>query len=171
MRLLTPTSSKRLNEVTGFVFLGVGILLLLSLVSYHAQDPSWDTAAGHVRPLNLVGPFGAHLADLFLQGFGAAAFLFPFLAFATGWKWIRSEAIETPLVRLAGFLLFLGCFSAAISLFDKATLYDHLIPVGGLAGQILADELRENLNLWGAAVISVTGMIISVYLFSAFTLA
>jgi DNA segregation ATPase FtsK/SpoIIIE, S-DNA-T family len=68
MRVLSPTSSKRLNEVTGFVFLGAGILLLLSLISYHAQDPSWNTATGHVRPLNLAGPFGAHLADLFLHG-------------------------------------------------------------------------------------------------------
>src|SRR5579864_7566272 len=116
MRLLTPTSSKRLNEVTGFVFLAAGILLLLSLVSYHAQDPSWDTAAGHLRPLNLAGPFGAHIADLLLQAFGIASFLFPFLVFATGWKWIRSEQIETALIRLFGFLLFLSCFSAAVTL-------------------------------------------------------
>ena len=102
------------------MFLGAGILLLLSLVSYHAQDPSWNTATGHVRPLNLAGPFGAHLSDLFLQSFGVAAFLFPFLAFAAGWKWIRSEVIETPLIRLAGFLLFLGCFSAGVSLFPNA---------------------------------------------------
>ena len=116
MRVFSPTSSKRLNEVTGFVFLGVGMLLLLSLVSYHAQDPSWDTAAGRVAPLNLIGPFGAHIADVALQAFGAAAFLFPFLAFAAGWKWMRSEVIETPIIRLTGFTLFLSCFSAAVSL-------------------------------------------------------
>ena len=134
MRVFSPTSSKRLNEVTGFVFLGVGILLLLSLVSYSAQDPSWDTAAPKGRPLNLVGPFGAHIADIALQAFGAAAFLFPFLAFAAGWKWIRSEIIETPLIRLFGFLLFLACFSAGMSLFPKASIFGHLIPVGGITG-------------------------------------
>ena len=170
MRVFTPTSSKRLNEVTGFVFLAAGILLLLSLISYHAQDPSWDTAAGHVRPLNLAGPFGAHLADLCLQAFGAAAFLFPFLAFATGWKWLRSEEIDTPVIRLAGFVLFLACFSAAMSLFRNAMIFDRLIPVGGVAGQILADKLRENLNSLGAGVVALTGMIVSIYLFSAFTL-
>jgi S-DNA-T family DNA segregation ATPase FtsK/SpoIIIE len=171
MRLFSPTSSKRLNEVMGFVFLAVGILLLLSLVSYHSQDPSWDTAAGHVRPLNLAGPFGAHIADALLQAFGVAAFLFPFLIFAAGWKWIRSEQIDTPIVRLLGFLLFLGCFSAAVSLApNHVTLFEHLIPLGGIAGIITADMLRENLNPIGAAVVSVTGMIVSVYLFSAFTL-
>ncbi|HEY3837770.1 MAG TPA: DNA translocase FtsK [Bryobacteraceae bacterium] len=170
MRVFSPTSSKRLNEVTGFVFLAAGILLLLSLVSYHPQDPSWNTATGHVRTINLAGPFGAHLADLFLQGFGAAAFLFPFLAFAAGWKWIRSEIIETPIIRLTGFLLFLSCSSAAVSLFHSALIYDHLIPVGGAVGLLLADKLRESLNDTGSIVVALTGMIISVYLFSAFTL-
>jgi S-DNA-T family DNA segregation ATPase FtsK/SpoIIIE len=146
------------------------MLLLLSLVSYHAQDSSWDTAGPRVRPLNLVGPFGAHLADLLLQCFGAAAFLFPFLAFAAGWKWIRSELIDTPIIRLLGFSLFLGCFSAAISLVPNATIFEHLIPVGGIVGMLLADKLRENLNLIGSAVVSATGMIVSIYLFSAFTL-
>ena len=170
MRVLTPTSSKRLNEVTGFVFLGAGILLLLSLVSYHSQDPSWDTVGGTVHTLNLIGPFGAHLADIFLQAFGAPAFLFPVLAFCIGWKWIRSEAVETPLVRLLGFLLFLGCSSAAISLLKDISIYDHMIPIGGTAGLLIADKLREDFNVWGSAVVAGLGMVVSVYLFSAFTL-
>lgn len=154
----------------GFLFLAAGILMLLSLVSYHAQDPSWDTAAGHVAPLNLAGPLGAHLADVCLQAFGVAAFLFPFLAFSAGWKWIRSEEIDTPIVRLLGFLLFLSSFSGGVSLVRNVTVFEHLIPIGGVAGAILADLLRENLNATGAAVVAVTGMIVSVYLFSAFSL-
>ena len=43
---------------------------------------------------NLIGPVGAHVADLFLQSFGLAAFLFSVLIFALGWKWIRSEAVQ-----------------------------------------------------------------------------
>ena len=62
-------------------------------MSYHAQDPSWDTASD-ARPLNLIGYPGAYLADIFLQMFGAAAFLFPLLVFLLSWKWIRSEALE-----------------------------------------------------------------------------
>ncbi len=170
MRVLTPTPSKRLNEVMGFVFLAGGILLLLSLASYHAQDPSWDTATAHLRPLNLAGPFGAHIADVGLQAFGIAAFLFPLLAFVTGWKWIRSEEINTPVFRLAGFILFLSCFSAAASLFRNVMIFDHMIPIGGVTGEMLADRLRENLNPLGAGIVAVTGMIVSVYLFSAFTL-
>ena len=170
MRLFSPTSSKRLNEVMGFLFLCVGLLLLQSLISYHAQDASWNTAAGRTRPLNLIGPVGAHVADLFLQTFGAGAFLFPFLIFALGWKWIRSEEVNTPLIRLAGFMLFLAGFGAAISLFRPIRIFDGLIPAGGIAGQLCAEKLREGFNLAGACVVSLTAMIVSVYLFSAFTL-
>jgi DNA segregation ATPase FtsK/SpoIIIE, S-DNA-T family len=89
MKLLSPSQNPRLNEITGFLLLSLGLVLLLSLVSYHAQDPSWDTAAA-VRPHNLVGYPGAWLADFFYQSFGAAAFLFPLLLFLLAWRWIRS---------------------------------------------------------------------------------
>src|SRR5436190_11717407 len=53
MKLLSPTQHKWLNEVTGFLLLSVGVSMWLSLVSYQAQDPSWNTSAGLARPLNL----------------------------------------------------------------------------------------------------------------------
>src|SRR5207248_2430520 len=68
MKLLSPTPHKRLNEVAGFVFLSFGITALLSLVSYHAQDPSWNTAS-EARPLNLVGYPGAYFSDFLFQIF------------------------------------------------------------------------------------------------------
>ncbi len=72
MRLFTPGQSRRLNEATGFLFLAAGILFLLSMASFHPRDPSWDTATGAVRTNNLIGPIGAHIADVFLQTFGLA---------------------------------------------------------------------------------------------------
>ena len=74
MKLLSPTEHRRLNEVTGFLLLSLGLVWLLSLVSYHAQDPSWNTAAA-ARPLNLIGYPGAYLADFLDPDFrlGAAS--------------------------------------------------------------------------------------------------
>ena len=114
MKLLSPTQHRRLNEVTGFLLLSLGLVMLLSLVSYHAQDPSWDTAAGS-RPLNLVGYPGSYLSDLLFQAFGAAAFLFPLLAFLLAWKWIRSEELEAGGVKMFGSLLLTLSLCAALS--------------------------------------------------------
>ncbi len=171
MRLFTPTTSKRLNEVTGFLLLAFGLVILLGLASYHVTDPSWDTAAGPVRPQNLTGPIGAHVADLLLQGFGAAAFLFPVLAFVLGWKWMRSEEISAPLIKLFGcVLLFLSSCTAA-SFIPDLRIFEKAIPLGGAAGLILCDLVRGALNPVGAVIATVTALIVSVYLISTFSLA
>ncbi len=171
MRLFTPGQSKRLNEVTGFLFLAVGILFLLSMASFHPQDPSWDTAVGPVRTQNLIGPVGAHAADVFLQSFGLAAFLFPVLIFALGWKWIRSEAVEAPIIKLLGSAVLVASSCGAAGLLPKWRLFDHTILPGGAAGYLVADSLQRSFNAAGAAVVLVTALIVSIYLVSTFTLA
>ncbi len=171
MRLFTPGQSKRLNEVTGFLFLAAGILFLLSMASFHPRDPSWDTVAGLVRTSNLIGPVGAHIADVFLQSFGLAAFLFPVLIFALGWKWIRSEAVEAPIVKLLGSAAMVASACGAAALLPEWRLFDHTILLGGTAGFLIADSLTHALNPAGAAVVLATALVISVYLVSSFTLA
>jgi S-DNA-T family DNA segregation ATPase FtsK/SpoIIIE len=169
MKLLSPTGSKRLNEVTGFVCLAIGLLVLFSLVSYRTYDPSLNTAAGSVRPRNLAGYAGSYLADLLLQAFGLAAFLFPACAFLLGWKWIRSEPIEAPGVKLAGFIL-LG-FSVTAGLGEGTGLRLFGLPASGVVGMLLAHSLVTGLNGTGAVLVTLTAMIVSVYLVSTFTLS
>ena len=170
MRLFTPTQSRRLNEVTGFLLLAAGILLLLSMASFHPQDSSLDTAAGAAHPHNLIGPFGAWTADLLLQSFGLAAFILPILAFALGWKWIRSQAIAAPTIKLIGSVTLMLSACGASALLPEWRLFDHTILLGGAAGFLLAGFLRQAFNPAGAAVLVTTSLIVSVYLVSTFTL-
>jgi len=169
MKLLSPTESKRLNEVAGFVFLTIGLLVLFSLVSYRTYDPSWNSAAGNVHPQNLAGYVGSYLADFLLQTFGLAALLFPAGAFLLGWKWIRSDVIEDPGVKLTGFIL-LGC-SIAAAMGQTPRLQVFGLPASGLIGMLLAHALVGALNSAGAMLITLTTLIVSVYLVSTFTLA
>ncbi|MCU1258947.1 MAG: translocase FtsK, partial [Bryobacterales bacterium] len=171
MRLFTPSTSKRLNEVTGFLLLAFGLLILLGLASYHAGDPSWDTAAGPVHPQNLTGAIGAYAADLLLQAFGLAAFLFPALAFVMGWKWMRSEEIEAPLIKLAGCVTLFLSACAAAALAPEFRIFEKVIPLGGATGLVVADILLSALNPVGAVIVTVTALIVSIYLVSAFTLS
>ncbi|MGI8989840.1 MAG: DNA translocase FtsK [Bryobacteraceae bacterium] len=171
MRLTSPAASKRLNEVTGFLFLALGLLFLLSLASYRVIDPSWDTATGNARALNLTGPVGAHVADLFVQAFGAAAFLLPCFAFAIGWKWMRSEPIEAPVIKLVGCVLFVAAFCAGAALGPDWRIFQKSIPVGGTAGFVLAGDLRGAFNFTGAVIVTATALIISIYLLTTFTLS
>ena len=169
MKLLSPTQHRRLNEIVGFLLLSLGLVMLLSLVSYHTQDPSFDTAAAS-RPLNLVGYPGSYLSDLFFQIFGAAAFLFPLLTFLLSWKWIRSEELQAGGVKIFGSLLLTLAFSAALS-FAPLRLFAGTIRIGGTLGLVLANYLVDSLNVIGALLLTLTAIVISVYLVSTFTLA
>src|SRR5450756_2147427 len=143
--------------------------MLLSLVSYHTQDPSFDTAAAS-RPLNLVGYPGSYLADLFFQMFGATAFLFPLLTFLLSWKWIRSEELQAGGVKMFGSVLLTLALSAGLS-FAPLRLFAGTIRIGGTLGLTLANYLVDSLNVIGALLVTLTALVISVYLVSTFTLA
>ena len=169
MKLLSPTQHRRLNEIVGFLLLSLGLVMLLSLVSYHTQDPSFDTAAAS-RPLNLVGYPGSYLSDLCFQMFGAAAFLFPLLTFVLSWKWIRSDELQAGGVKIFGAVLLTLALSAGLS-FAPLRLFAGTIRLGGMLGLTLASYLVDSLNVTGALLATLTAMVISVYLVSTFTLA
>jgi DNA segregation ATPase FtsK/SpoIIIE, S-DNA-T family len=170
MKLLSPTQHKRLNEVTGLLLLSAGLVMLLSLVSYHAQDPSWNTAAA-TRPLNLIGYPGSYLSDLLYQLFGLASYLFPLMAFLLSWRWIRSEAIEAAWAKLIGSILLVSSCCAACSLFGTWRLFDGAVAIGGTLGVWLASYLLVSLNLAGAIVATATVLVVSFYLVSTFTMS
>ncbi|MCX6631044.1 MAG: DNA translocase FtsK 4TM domain-containing protein [Candidatus Solibacter sp.] len=169
MKLLSPTQHRRLNEIVGFLLLSLGLVMLLSLVSYHTQDPSFDTAAAS-RPLNLVGYPGSYLSDVFFQMFGAAAFLFPLLTFLLSWKWIRSEELQAGGIKVFGSVLLTLALSAGLS-FAPLHLFAGTIRIGGTLGLLLANYLVDSLNVVGALLVTLTAVVISVYLVSTFTLA
>jgi S-DNA-T family DNA segregation ATPase FtsK/SpoIIIE len=168
MKLLSPTEHRRFNEVIGFLLLSMGLVTLLSLISFHTQDPSWNTAAGS-RPLNLAGYPGAWLSDVLIQTFGATAFLFPLLAFLLSWKWIRSDELDAGAVKIFGSVLLTLGVCAALS-FTPLRL-GGTIPIGGTLGLALANYLVDSLNLAGALLATATVVVVSVYLVSTFTLA
>ena len=48
--VLSPTRNRPLNVFLGLLMLLVATLLFLSLATYHATDPSLDTASGSTAP-------------------------------------------------------------------------------------------------------------------------
>ena len=77
----------------GFVAL-FGLVLILSLATWNAADPSFNAASGHV-PKNLFGGFGAAFADLGMQSLGLSAWLIALLLVMSGFGRIAERQPHT----------------------------------------------------------------------------
>jgi S-DNA-T family DNA segregation ATPase FtsK/SpoIIIE len=172
MKLLGPTPYRRLNEAGAVVFAFAAIFFTLSLVSYHPEDPSWNTATAHaLRPRNLIGFPGAWAADFVYQTFGIAGFAIPPLMFVWAWKWFRSAQIQDQLVKTVGALLLVCAVCTVASFPDSWSLFGGVVRAGGVVGLVLADWLIESLNFTGAMLATALALILALYLISRFEMA
>jgi DNA segregation ATPase FtsK/SpoIIIE, S-DNA-T family len=171
LRILAPSENKRLNELVGFVGLSLAILLTLSLLSYSPHDASFNVSAplpGAGPTRNWIGPVGAHMADLFFQFCGFAAFLFPVGMFLVAMKWFRSQLLEAPVTKVVGFTMLLASSSSELVLLNVLEVRGTL-PAGGLLGTILAAGLRAAFNPLGANLVSGITLLTALFLTTSFS--
>jgi DNA segregation ATPase FtsK/SpoIIIE, S-DNA-T family len=171
VRILTPTQNKRLNELIGFVGLSLAVLLALSLLTYSPRDASFNVSApplGSEPAHNWIGPVGAHLADLFFQFCGFAAFMFPIGMFLVAMKWFRSQLLEAPVAKSIGFTMLLGSFSSGLALLPIPEVRSAL-PAGGMLGTILAQSRRAAFNPIGAALVAGATFLTALFLTTSFS--
>jgi S-DNA-T family DNA segregation ATPase FtsK/SpoIIIE len=170
-KAFTPTSSRRLNELIGFVLVVLAGLLFLSLVSYSPQDASWNSSsasAGHAAR-NWIGVVGAYASDLCFQAFGLAAFLLPVFPGVLGMRWFRSRRIATPVAKILGAASLLLFVPALLGLMPGHLRWLHVIPLEGLLGRILSDFLVHYLNIVGAYIVCGALVAVALYLTTAFS--
>ncbi len=169
---LTPTRNRRVNEVTGMVLLVAASLLFLALASYHPTDPSLNTVGGSAagrQAHNWTGLIGATISDLLLQLEGVAAFFVPLMVGALGWTWLRSRPAGSPTAKISGVLLYLVFAPAVFGLIPGHLRWMHALPIEGLTGRLVGDNLVHYLNVPGAAIVIVSMVVISLYLSTTFS--
>ena len=171
MRILGPTRFHRLNEAGGLVFLFAGVFVILSLISYHPQDPSWNSVSGATHANNLTGLAGSYTADLCFQLLGLSAFSLPALLWMLAWKWIRSDAIPAASVKVLGSVVLFLSIATALSIRPILKPWNGAFSAGGVIGILIADSLLASLNLIGTILITGICLILSLYLISRFSMA
>jgi S-DNA-T family DNA segregation ATPase FtsK/SpoIIIE len=161
----------RLSEAGGILYLLLGLALWLSLLSYHPEDPSFNTAAGAVRCRNLIGPAGSYLADLCWHGLGASAVLLPVFVGFVAWRRVRGRVIPAPAARACGSVLLVASCATLLSLGPEWLLFGGAVPAGGLLGLALSGALVTAFNLTGGLLIALASLLVSLYLTTSFRLA
>ena len=107
--------ANRLVDGFGLVLLLGGLGLLLSMISYNAADPSWNTAGagGNEHLHNWMGMPGAYMADLLLQTVGLAGVLFGVIMGFWGFRIVRRQKIAPLPVRVT--LMIFTTLTASIA--------------------------------------------------------
>ncbi len=171
MRFLTPTENKRLNELFGFLGMTLAVLMALALLSYHPQDASFNVSAAppSTGPAkNWIGPVGSYAADLLFQTLGFAAFLLPMALAIVGWRWFRTQKVDSQRTKLAGYGLLLLSLPALMALWRIPAIRDA-VPAGGLTGTLVASGLRAGFNVYGAHIITLALFLTALFLTTRFS--
>ncbi|MBL8239221.1 MAG: DNA translocase FtsK 4TM domain-containing protein [Bryobacterales bacterium] len=169
MHILRPSADRRLNLLTGLLFLIGGGVLAASLISHSPEDPAWNTAAEALRPHNWIGYPGALFSDVALSLAGFASWLIPAMVCLFGLRRMRSQIVEAPGLRLFGAGLLVLSVCTLLSLAPDWKPLHETMPPGGVVGLALSAYLLANLNYGGTLALVAVAILISVYLTTTFT--
>ncbi|MBL09969.1 MAG: cell division protein FtsK [Acidiferrobacteraceae bacterium] len=154
---IPPRLARLGREVLVIAYAALTLYLLVSLVTYSDQDPSFTFTGTGSSTQNLGGSFGAWFSDLFFHAFGYTAFLFPAIFALLSWRTFKYQK-EKPAkyIRAAHTIgLLLALFSACglehIHFPREASIL--LFEAGGWVGSLSGVWLLMVFGIVGATVI------------------
>jgi len=127
---------KRLIEFCGLALFGLAAAILLACLTFNAADPSFNRAA-QGPALNLLGPVGAHGADLLLQSLGLATLMLPLVLAGWGWRLTRRHLLDHWWLRLGAVALLLPFAAAALAALPTPASWPAGDNLGGFVGVLL----------------------------------
>ncbi len=129
----------RLNREIWGVVIGLSALLIaLSLISYNANDRSFNTPSGALNTHNWGGLVGAFLADVLLQGLGLASYLLPVFLGMVAVQMFRTTYERIHLGRALSYEILLVSIGVILSVvIDTESARD----AGGIVGGFLKESV------------------------------
>ncbi|MCB1530411.1 MAG: DNA translocase FtsK 4TM domain-containing protein [Rhodospirillales bacterium] len=153
--------ARRIIDGVGLGLLLSGGAILLSILSYDAGDPSWNTAGAVSGGIsNWLGRPGAALSDLLLQTLGLGGVLFGLVFLAWGISILKRRPLRPFSFRVV--MLVLSGITASIALARLPS--GGWLPqayLGGSAGQIMLQYLVDNIQKTGVGYSHTLGALTS----------
>jgi len=165
---LSEEMKRRLREAGALLLLPLALYLLLCLVSYNDQDPSWWHAGSVGYISNLCGMVGANIASVLRSIFGLIAYGFPLLLLLLGVQVLRQHGARSmhawePSLRLIGLVFFFITGPALLYInFHESAVQPQ--GVGGIVGKWVGDGLLRALGEQGAPLLLLALFLIAVTL-------
>lgn len=141
---------KLLCEVIGLGFIIFPLLVYISLLGYHADDPSFNKAAATgVAVKNWLGQFGANSADFVLSSFGLSLIIYLIVPVIWGFGLVRYQAFAEYKMRIFAWLVGMLCFSAFLDLTSSSFLGRFNLPYNltGEWSRVISRPLNNYINM------------------------
>ena len=152
--------------------MAAGLFLLLSLVSFNNNDPSFNNNLDPTQISNFCGRVGAYVSDLFYQIIGIPAMMVPFACLLFAWRLLKFRDLHPRTYKIVAFIVMLISISGLISLkIEKVALFGQTLnQAGGFIGFLLASTLKSWFNLTGATIFLVVFLSVSSMLVARFSM-
>ena len=154
-------------EITGVLFALLAVFMLVSLVTYDAQDPSWATGtASRSKVHNFGGRVGASLAEALYQILGLTALLFPLFLLTLSIPLILPQKRSHLFLKTSAEILLLIILAAMLSVIVPNLHWRGAVfSGGGWLGQLLSAWLIQYFNHTGTLLLLV-GLLLLLLVFS-----
>jgi len=162
----------RVKEVLGVALVVLTVAAIISLLSYHPKDRSFNAATASSSYQNYLGWFGAYLSDLLIQLLGFGAFFFPLFTFvlALGCFVSLTRSRLSSAVRFSGGVIFaLSLLGLGNLVFSSDPVF-HGAPAGGVTGAFLHSLLGRWLGTAGVFLVFAFTLITSVLAMTGITI-
>ena len=134
----------RIIEIAGIAFVIIGLLLLVSLITFSPDDPNF-IFPDNTEIKNLLGFNGSYTADLFFQTFGLIALLIPFTLIFSGINIVLNKKIFLIFESIFYSVLYSSFGSLFFSFFYPAAFNLYINGNGGFIGKYLETTFLTSL--------------------------
>ena len=136
--------AKRLTEIFGILILISGILLLISLLSYSAEDPNFIFPE-NTEIKNILGFRGSYVSDFFFQSIGLISYLFSLTLIFTGLNIALSKDLFLIIENIFYSVSYLILGTSFFNYFYDSTFVLFINGNGGFVGYYLNENLLRKL--------------------------
>ena len=127
---------KRLIEILGLIISTLGILLLLSLISYSPEDPNFIFPENY-EIKNFLGFRGSFVSDLFFQSLGLITFLIPISFITIGLSIVRIKKILFAIENVFYIVIYSALGAFFFNHYYKDAFKLYINGNGGFVGKYL----------------------------------
>ena len=139
-------TTRRLLEIFGIIFILLGILLLIALISYSPNDPNFIFPST-TKINNLLGFQGSFTSDLLFQAFGVISHLIPLTLIFTGINIFKLKQIFFSVENIFFGILYIIFGSIFFNLFYNEAFEFYINGNGGFVGEFLSNSFLGKIFL------------------------